>query len=173
MSNPQPKILSLNPGGEELGFAVVQSEGLLYYGACPLDEQPSGRLPAGKAVTAAERAVEDFSPDRLAVAKVETDGSHGAVRLNVISDRIRAMGARKELPVDRVARPAARKAVTGDPEASQEELVETLAHAFPQLQTFLLDEPSESDRGAADVFEAVGLALAAGRARDSGDRRTR
>lgn len=158
-----PKILALNPGADELGFAVVAGLELRYYGARPFDGDDPNKLRGELAVFAAEEAMEHFRPDRLAVAKVTPDGSGQAMRLNVISDRIRAVAKRKGLPVDRVARAAARKAVTGDAEASREELVETLMDAFPQLQTFLTDGASEPNRDAADVFEAVGLALAAGR----------
>lgn len=160
------RILAVTPGAEALAFAVAEGDRLLYYGARTLETDRNLQLTGEKAVAAVEAAIEDFSPDCLTVMKVAPDGSQPTRRDGVINDRIRAIALRRALNTYRVARAAVRKAVTGDPEASREEIAETLVDAYPQLQTFAEVGIPGPDEHAADVFEAVGLAVAARRAHE-------
>lgn len=164
---PDPRILAMSPGAEALGFAVVERGRLLYSGVRPLEPVEPHRLIVEQAVAAAEVAIEDVSPDILAVAKVMPDGSFKRSRLNLVGDRIRAVAHRKGIDHHWVSRRAATRAVTSDPEASRGQVMDALLDGYPELEQLVKSGSARLEEGAADVFEAVGLAVAAGRAAET------
>lgn len=166
---PHRRILAVVPGADALAFALAERDRLLYYGIRTLEPDPERRseTTGERAVAAADAAIDDLSPDALALPKTCGTGARRTRRVHVINDRIRAVGLRRDVKTYRVAPAAARKAVTGDPDASQSEMIEALSSDYPELEAFVRKDSEAPYRDKGDVVGAVALAWAAVRARTS------
>lgn len=155
------KVLAIDPGTRELGFALLEGLDLVYYGVRQVDEEDTrrGRLKRGRHVVA--RLTEDLDPDVVALEKTSFARGPTTGLLWMLGARIRADLRKEGVPLVRYAPNTVKKAVTGDGHASKKQVAEVVATIYPQLRFYRSGRTKRARSHHANMFDAVALGLTA------------
>jgi len=158
MSNK--KILAIDPGTKNMGFAFFDKDELIYQGVSVIkDGTPTEKLKEGRKIIL--RLIKDFRPNVLVVEKAFFGNNRTASLLNVFFDEIIAIGKRKELRVMSYAPTTVRKFICGNGWADKKALSEVIVSKIPKLKVYLTQDRAWKERFHQNMFDAVALGLMA------------
>ena len=159
MSN-KTKILAIDPGTKEMGFAFFDNSELVYHGVSVIkDGSPDEKLTEGKKIIL--RLIKDFRPHILVVERAFFGNNKTAAVMNVFVSEIMSIGKRKELKVISYAPTTVRKFICGDGRADKKALSEVIVSKFPKLKVYLTQDRAWKERYHQNMFDAVALAMMA------------
>ncbi|MEX1138909.1 MAG: crossover junction endodeoxyribonuclease RuvC [Bacteroidota bacterium] len=157
------RILGIDPGTRNIGFALFDGGDLVHYGVKTIQAKnsPHETLKAGRRIIL--RLISDFSPDSLVVEKTFFAKSRNAALLNVFGDEIKALGKRRGLQVQSFAANTVRKIICGNGAASKDDVAKAMVSHYPELKPYLTSDRKWKERYQRNMFDAVALAMVAGR----------
>ncbi|MEA1965263.1 MAG: crossover junction endodeoxyribonuclease RuvC [Candidatus Aerophobetes bacterium] len=158
MAKNKLKILAIDPGTREMGYAFLDKGKLLYYGVKVIGKKksPHGTLKEGRKIVL--RLINDLKPNLLAVEKTFVASNRNAALLNVLFDEIKAIGKRKKLRVLSFAPSTVKKHIAKDGWARKEEVARAIATKYPELKVYLTQDRGWKERYHQNMFDAVALA---------------
>ena len=161
MPKNNSKILALDPGTRELGFAFLEDGKLIYYGVRVIKDRksPHERLREGRRIVL--RLIRDFNPQVLAFEKAFFAKSRNTALLNAFVDEIRAIGKRKKLKLAGFASSTVKKYICGNGHASKKEVAEAVVAKYPELKVYLAQDRKWKERYHQNMFDAVALGMMA------------
>ncbi|MGD0036402.1 MAG: crossover junction endodeoxyribonuclease RuvC [Bacteroidota bacterium] len=154
------RILGIDPGTKYIGFALMESEKLIYYGVktIPRLKTSKATLEEGKRIVS--RLMDDFRPNILVVEKTYFANNKNSILLNTFTAQIRRIGKGKGLEVLSIATNTVRKAVCGNGAASKDEVAKAIVARYPQLKPYLTSDKKWKEKYHRNMFDAVAIGLA-------------
>lgn len=159
MPKNKSKILAIDPGTREIGFAFLEGERLIYHGVKVIKNRksPHERLREGRRIVL--RLIRDFNPQVLAVEKAFFAKSRNTALLNTFVDEIRTIGRRKRLKLVSYAPSTVKKHICGNGRASKREVAKVVVAKYPELKVYLTQDRAWKERYHQNMFDAVALGM--------------
>ena len=154
------KILAIDPGTRNIGFALLDKGQLVHYGVKTIVRvgSPSEKLKQGRRIIL--RLINDFRPEILVVEKTFFANNRNSVLLNVFADEIKMVGKRKGLNVQSLAANSVRKLICGNGAASKDDVARAVVSRYPELKPFLTSDRRWKETYHRNMFDAVALGMA-------------
>lgn len=161
MSQTKPRILAIDPGTRNLGYALLSGSELAYHGVKVIKRQlsPHETLEAGR--QAVISLIENLEPSILAVEKTFVGNTRRTALLNVFADEIKAIGRRRGLAVVAYAPSTIKKLICGNGWADKREVAKAVLLHYPELKAYLGSDREWKMLYHANMFDAVALAIVA------------
>ena len=155
------KILAIDPGTREMGFALLERERPIYYGVKTIRRKrsPNEALREGRKIIL--RLIKDLRPDILVVEKAFFYNNRSAALLNVFVDEIKAIAKRKGLRFLSFSPSTVKKFIAKNGWARKQEVAKVIASKYPELKVYLTQDRGWKERFHLNMFDAVALALVA------------
>lgn len=160
-SNKRKRILAIDPGTRNIGYAVLESGSLKYCGvkSIPRTVDSEDILKEGRMIISS--LIEDFRPQVLVVERTYFGNNSGSRTLNQFFRVIKSTGERRELEVMSLPVNTVRKSVCGNGWANKERVVRYLVKIFPQLRPYAKSDREWKRDYHQNMFDAVALGSAA------------
>jgi Holliday junction resolvasome RuvABC endonuclease subunit len=153
------RILAIDPGTREMGFADLQGYALIDHGVKVIKRgrSPQETLDRGMAIVAG--LIEDFRPEVLIIEQTFVGRNQNTAPLNVFADEIKALAKRSRLEVMTFAAHAVKKAVCGYDWAGKAEVAKAVVNRYPELKAYLFKDRKWKERLHANMYDAAALGM--------------
>jgi crossover junction endodeoxyribonuclease RuvC len=155
------RILAIDPGTSEMGFAVLEDGALRGHGVKVIRRGRSPKETLDRARSEVAELIEDFRPGVLVIEKTFIGQNRNAALLNVLGDEIKSLGLRNKVKVLCFAPSTVRKVVCGSGRADKGDVARVVAARYPELKAFLFKDRKWKELFHANMFDAVALGMAA------------
>ena len=155
------RILAIDPGTLEMGFAVLEGGALRCHGVKVIRRGRSPKETLDRARFEVAELIEDFRPGVLVVEQTFIGRNRNTALLNVLGDEIIALANRNRVKVLSFAPSTVRKVVCGSGRADKAAVALAVAARYPELKAFLFKDRKWKERFHANMFDAVALGMAA------------
>jgi Holliday junction resolvasome RuvABC endonuclease subunit len=154
------RILAIDPGTRNIGYAVVEGGCLMYFGVktIPRSSDSNDILKEGRSIIT--DLLKDFRPQVLVVERTYFGNNSGSETLNEFYRVIAYLGRRKGLQVASLPVNTVRKQICGNGWANKEKVVKSLIGSFPQLKPYARSDREWKKDFHQNMFDAVALGLA-------------
>lgn len=159
MFNRGSRILSIDPGTYQMGFAVLDECKLIHYGVKDIKVQRIPHIILEEGRKTILRMIKDFKPNILVVEKTFFSKHKNISILNVFVDEIVAIGKMKRLKVMSYASNTVKKFITGNGYATKEQVAEKICKKYPELKIYMNQDKKWKDRYHQNMFDAVALGV--------------
>ena len=153
-------ILSIDPGTRELGFAVLNTKELLYYGVKTVvnRKKPSNVLAVINKFV--QKMIDKYQPDVLAIEKMFVTQKNSAL-LNVVAAEIKALAKERGLEIYEYAPTLVRKSLcqSGSGRATKREVARILSERFPELSRYFRRTRARERDYYANLFDAIAVGI--------------
>lgn len=156
----QTTILAIDPGTRQLGVAVFSGEELLYYAVKTIRRRGSASEILRQVRQVVSRLIADYKPQSLAIEKMFLIQKSAAL-LNVTADEIKAVAKAEGLAIYEYAPTVVRKIICNTGRATKKEAAKVIVSMYPELTRFLQQRTKWEELYYANMFDAVGVGLAA------------
>ena len=161
-------ILGIDPGTREMGLAVLRGRELRYFGVRTLRNGTRPYDVIGLARRIVLTAIEQYSPDVVAIEEPFNLPTKRSRLLNVITDELGERAVELGLKVIALSPAAIRERVTGNPRATKIEVANALVRSgFDQLKPLIPMKPVRAalglrprDKYWLHMFDALAIAVA-------------
>jgi Holliday junction resolvasome RuvABC endonuclease subunit len=160
MPNPKTKLLAIDPGTREMGFACFEDKELVDYGVKAIKR---GRATRDLFIHLEEiltRLITEKRPKTLVLEKNNFSQIKQNVLLTLAVHKIKAVANRHRVPVVEYNPRTVRKVVCNNGNATKRELARTVAAGIPELKPFLESNRRWRERYYQNIFDAVACGLA-------------
>jgi Holliday junction resolvasome RuvABC endonuclease subunit len=153
------KLLGIDPGTRELGYACFDGEQLVDYGVkVPPRGQPPKEL-LEHVDRLLLRLVEEKRPDVLALEQNSFSQIQQNALVTLLVVRMKALARKHGLAVAEYAPRTIRHAVCADGDATKAELARVLAARFPELRYYRSSDRRWRERYYQHIFDAAACGL--------------
>jgi Holliday junction resolvasome RuvABC endonuclease subunit len=153
-----PKILALDPGLRELGYAILSGEQLVTSGVVSLRHLPKKRqLP--EALRLVRHWLDLYRPRAVVLERTSPHPRATLNRVHLLAVSVRRMAHRRHLRVTTYSAQIVRKHLVGSGWAGKEEVALALARRYPTLRIYLTQDRQWKERYWHNMFDALALAL--------------
>lgn len=153
------RILAIDPGTREMGYASFDGEELVDYGIKSIRH---GRVTEGLLLTVeriVSRMFQEKQPFALAIEKNSFSQVRQNLRLSLAIGRIKAVARRHRVRVYEYDPRTIRKVVCNDGNATKRELARTVALRFPEMRAYLESNRRWRERYYQNSFDAIACGL--------------
>jgi len=154
------RILAIDPGTRNIGYAVFENGNLRYFGVktIPRKSQETDILREGRLII--DSLLKDFRPRALVVERTYFGNNRGSEILNRFFTAIKLAGGRKGLRVMSIPVNTVRKTVCGDGWANKQKVTKYLSKMYPQLRPYSKSNREWKRDFHQNMFDAVALGIA-------------
>ncbi|HUI30726.1 MAG TPA: crossover junction endodeoxyribonuclease RuvC [Candidatus Acidoferrales bacterium] len=155
------RILAIDPGTQNMGFAVFNGKTLVHYGVATIMQRNSSReiLTEGRKII--KELLDDFHPSLLVVEKTLFANNKDSAVLNEFTKEIVAIGRKKRIKTLTLSANTVRKEICGDGMAGKQEVATKMVEQFPELKPYLHSDRRWKEEFFYNMFDAVCLGAAA------------
>jgi len=159
MSKVIKKVLAIDPGTREMGFAFLEDGKPIYYGVKIIKKGrfPHEALNEGRKIVL--RLIRDCKPNILVYEKSFFYNNRSAALLNSLVDEIKLIGKRKGLEVRGFAPNTVKKAICGYGRASKKEVARVMVSKYPELKVFLTQDRAWKEEYHQNMFDAIAIGV--------------
>lgn len=157
------RILGVDPGTRELGWAVLEGEELLAFGVrtIPYGLPVHDLLREGEAVV--DQLLATFEPQILVIEHTFWVRMRRAAILRILVSELKRRAQARGIRVLGYAPTAVKKAVAGHGHAPKVEVAKAVVRRWPRLSVYMCGDPHVDERYWGNMFDAVALAMTARR----------
>jgi Holliday junction resolvasome RuvABC endonuclease subunit len=159
MSKSIKKVLAIDPGTREMGFAFLEDGKPIYYGVKIIKKRKSPHETLNEGRKLVLRLIRDYNPNILVYEKSFFYNNRSTALLNTLVDEIQAIGKRKGLEVRGFAPSTVKKAICGYGRASKKEVARVIVSKYPELKVFLTQDRTWKEEYHQNMFDAVALGI--------------
>ena len=152
------KILALDPGLRELGYAILAGEELVTSGVVPLRLIPrQRRLP--EALRLVRHYLDLYRPGAVVLERTSPHPRAALNRVHLFARSVCRLAHRRRLGVATYSAQIVRKHIVGSGWAGKQEVALALARRYPTLRIYLTQDRQWKERYWHNMFDAIALAL--------------
>jgi crossover junction endodeoxyribonuclease RuvC len=155
------RILAIDPGTRNLGYALLAGDDLLYQGVKVIKKQSSPHETLNACRKTVLSLIKHLNPTVLALEKTFIGQTRRTALLNVFGDEIKAIARRKELTLVAYAPSTIKKLISGNGWADKREVANAVLLHYPELKPYLGSDRQWKTLYHANMFDAVALAIVA------------
>jgi crossover junction endodeoxyribonuclease RuvC len=159
MSKVIKKVLAIDPGTREMGFAFLEDGKPIYYGVKIIKKRKSPHETLNEGRKIVLRLIRDYNPNILVYEKSFFYNNRSTALLNTLVDEIQAIGKRKGLEVRGFAPNTVKKAICGYGRASKKEVARVIVSKYPELKIFLTQDRAWKEEYHQNMFDAVAVGI--------------
>ncbi len=159
MGSSKHRVLAIDPGTRELGYACFEGSELWDVG---VKQIPKKLLPKAMLVRIdhiAGRLIAEKRPDALVLELDRFSQIRQNIRLAMAITKIHAVARRHRVRVFEYDPRTIRKVVCRDGNATKRELTRTVTMIFPEMKPYLHHDKRDQERYYQNVFDAVACGL--------------
>lgn len=158
MKTKTSKLLCIDPGLRDLGYAVLDGDTLVIAGVKPLARFPRPQRPR-EARNWVRYLLDTIRPSTVVIEKTNGQRKGPFAALHDLTTAIQALARRSGTPSVLYPAQTVRKCLTGSGWASKAELARVVAGRLPVLRAFLTQDRKWRERHFQNLFDAVALGL--------------
>lgn len=152
------KILCIDPGLRDLGYAVLEGGTLVIAGVKPLSSFPRTERP-GQARNWIRYLLDTIRPSTVVIEKTNGQTKGPFAALHDLVTAIQTLARRTGTPSVLYPAQTVRKCLTGSGWATKAELARVVAGRLPVLRVFLTQDTKWREKHFLNLFDAVALGL--------------
>lgn len=130
------RVLAIDPGTKEMGFAVLQGHALVDQGVKAIKKGRPVQETLTRGLELVAGLIEDFRPETFVIEETLIGRNRSAALLNIFADKIQALAKRQGLRVLSFAPSAVKKAVCGHGWATKAEVAKAVVAHYPELRAY-------------------------------------
>jgi Holliday junction resolvasome RuvABC endonuclease subunit len=154
------RTLALDPGTREMGYAVLESTDLLYFGVHTFPHRCSARRLCDEGQRFAQGLLDAYAPQLLVVEKTWYAKSKRSTRLHVFVEAMEGFAHQQGLLVRAYTPRMVKKMICGHGDATRRDIAETLIRQrYLYLAKYLQRDLRTRDKYWQSMFDAVALGL--------------
>ena len=154
------RTLAIDPGTREMGFAVLESTDLLYFGVHTFKHRRSVRGLCAEGQQFVRGLLDTFAPQVFVIEQTWYAQSKRSARLRVFVEAMQRCALRQGLIVLAYTPTMVKRMVCGRGDATKREVAETLIRQrYPYLEKYLKTDLRTRERYWQNMFDAVALGL--------------
>lgn len=168
------RAIAIDPGAQELGYAVLEACELLYFGVHTF--KPAARLEdlVAEAEKIIGNLIQTYHPDLFVSEKTQYPGSRRTPLVHLFVKRLTVFATRQKLSVVSYLPIRVKEAFTGNVRVSRRSIAELLVRDwFPFLKPYLVIDQESGQKYWQNAFDAIALGLLAVLERSSPEERRR
>jgi Holliday junction resolvasome RuvABC endonuclease subunit len=157
--NKPTKILAIDPGTREMGFAILEPNDLIYYGVKTLKKKRPVNVLLKEVRKIINRFIDDYGTNVLVIETTffyKHDNTSGLIEL---AETVKAVAKERRLKVVEYAAKTVRKCICESGKATKRETAKVICSKFPELQIYLTQDRIWKEKYWLNVFDAVALGL--------------
>lgn len=155
------KILGIDPGTRETGFAILSSRGLFDYGVENFTHRKTRKTLLSDVDRWLEKMIRFHRPKILVIEKSNLIRIKSSRNLKYLVERIEKIAKSHRIGVVELAPKSVRKILFGDGWGTKKETAKFIAHEhYPELRKFLNRGSKWQEQYWSNMFDAVAVALA-------------
>jgi len=154
-----PRILAIDPGTRKMGIAILEGKELIYSAVKVLKRRTVPHELLEEAKRTILRLIDDFRPEVLAVEKPFFFQYKRLRLLSTLVEEIETLGRKRKLRVFAYFPKTVRKLITGDGNATKEQVACVLASRCPDLTIYLRQDRIWKEKHWQNMFDAVAVGL--------------
>jgi Holliday junction resolvasome RuvABC endonuclease subunit len=159
--NPILKILAIDPGTREMGIAVLANQELEYYAVKTITRRDSASSILKQTRAIIRKLISIHNPQILAIERPFLGYGNRSSTLVTVCQDLRQLGKQHGCQIVDVNPKTAKKLVAGAGSATKREVARVVCSRFPELQIYLSQPHKYQEKYWQNMFDAVGIALAA------------
>lgn len=156
MLTARPKILAIDPGTKEIGFAVLSGVDLCYYGVKTIKHRQPPQVLLAEITRQIDALIEDHRPEVLAIERTFLVHKSAAL-LNVAAAEIKRAARQRGLIVYERAPVSVRTTICRDGAGTKRETARRVAELFPELARLLKQPTKWEEIYWSHLFDAVAI----------------
>jgi len=154
------RTLALDPGTREMGYAILESTDLLYFGVHTFPHRCSVHRLCAEGQRFVQGLLDAYAPQLLVMEKTWYAKSTRSTRLHVFVEAMQRYATRKGLLVCAYTPSIVKKMICGRGDATKRDIAETLIRQhYPYLAKYLRRDLRTRDKYWQSMFDAVALGL--------------
>jgi Holliday junction resolvasome RuvABC endonuclease subunit len=154
------RTLALDPGTREMGYAVLESTDLLYFGVHTFPHRCAARRLCAEGQRFVQGLMEAYAPQVFVIEKTWYAKSKRSTRLHIFVETMAAFAQHQGLVVRAYTPSMVKKMICGHVDATRRDLAETLIRQrYHFLATYLQRDLRTHDKYWQSMFDAVALGL--------------
>jgi Holliday junction resolvasome RuvABC endonuclease subunit len=154
------RTLALDPGTREMGYAVLESTDLLYFGVHTFPHRCAARRLCAEGQRFVQGLLDAYAPQLLVIEKTWYAKSKRSTRLHVFVDTMEDFAHQQGLVVRAYTPRMVKKMICGDGDATRRDIAETLIRQrYHFLAKYLQRDLRTHDKYWQSMFDAVALGL--------------
>lgn len=153
----KPKTLAIDPGGKELGIAVLEGQQLLFYAIKPTKLHIGGQLSFQHIKKLIQNLIITYEITALVTKKVP-DSYVNAREINGVASYIKKLVQSRNIPVFEYSPNVICRSVCKNDKATRQQTANRLAIDYPELSRFG-DSEGWQERYYGKIFTALALGL--------------
>ncbi|KAF0248486.1 MAG: hypothetical protein FD167_2107 [bacterium] len=153
----KPKTLAIDPGGKELGIAVLEDQQLLFYAVKPTKLRAHNQISFQHIKKLIQNFIITYEITALAIKEAPRSYINSR-EINKVASCIKKLAQSRNIPVFEYSPNAIRRSVCKNDKATRQQATNRLAIAYPELAQF----EAKSDwreRYYGKIFTALALGL--------------
>ncbi len=158
MSQPNPIILSVDPGTREVGFALFNGAELLYYGVKTVTNRTSPGSVLETVTAFIKSLIEKYQPTTLAIEKMFITQKNSAL-LAVVAQQVKAVAKESNISIWEQAPSFIRKRICKSGRATKREAAKVIAERYPELVRYYNRTRHWEIEYYSNLFNAVAIGL--------------
>lgn len=156
------RILALDPGTKEMGFALLEGETLIRYGVRNIKKKRFYKTRSKRNVAGID-LIEDFIPNVIILGKLTHPERKKNPILNNLTNQIKRFAFRKGIDIQEIELAAARKFLIKDRRPTKMNVAMLITAIYPELSAYLPQKRrilwTHKDIYWMNMFDALTLAL--------------
>ena len=153
------RILAIDPGTREMGYAILDEYDPIYYGVKTLKKKRPTCVLLKETRKIIRRLIEDYNPKILVIEETFFYKHKNAYRLIAMAEEIKRVAKREKLKVFEYAPKTIRKAICKSGKATKREVAEVLCSRYPELHVYLTQDRKWKEKYWGHMFDALALGL--------------
>jgi Holliday junction resolvasome RuvABC endonuclease subunit len=154
------RTLALDPGTREMGYAVLESTDLLYFGVHTFPHRCAARRLCAEGQGFVKGPIDAYAPQLFVIEKTRYAKSKRSSRLYVFVEAMEGFAARQGLMVCAYTPRRVKKMICGHGDATRRDIAETLIRQrYHFLATYLRKDLRTREKYWQRMFDAVALGL--------------
>lgn len=151
------RLLAIDPGIRGMGIAVFEDGNLIYHAVEVISGKSSREtLANGRKIIL--RLIRDFRPQTIVIEKPYFLNNKNSL-LHVLTTQMKSIAVRSEVKVTEIAASTVKKFLTGDGQASKDEVCRAVITRFSELKAYRTRERKWKQRYHQNRFDAVAVGM--------------
>lgn len=159
MSKKEQRVLTLDPGTKNIGFAFFENKRLSYYGVKSVSKTAISKQKLRECISIVTKLISDFSPNILIVEKTQFPNNKGSEIINKFYDKILSLAKKKNLVIYTFAANTVRERICGNGKATKEDIAKILIAYYPELKPYFYINNKWDKDFHLNMFDAVALGM--------------